>query len=205
MDISASIPRDQDLLARIASRDEAAFAQLLDRHLENVRALAWRVLANHEDVDDIAQEVFLKLWKKPQSFTPGKAKFSTWLYRITLNACIDRQRKTKTSNIIPLGEFIETTIPDNAPTPEGIAINTSRAERVAKAIARLPERQRHAIALSHFQELNNIEAANAMETTVEAVESLLGRARRSLKSFLQNDITELLDGTSTWHIDGTST
>ncbi|VAV95706.1 hypothetical protein MNBD_ALPHA08-278 [hydrothermal vent metagenome] len=197
MNIGASIPLDQDLLAKIASRDEAAFALLLDRHLENVRALAWRVLANHEDVDDIAQEVFLKLWKNPQSFTPGNAKFSTWLYRITLNACIDRQRRTKTANIIPIGEFIETTVPDNAPTPEGAAINTSRSGRVAQAIARLPERQRHAIALSHFQELSNIEAASAMETTVEAVESLLGRARRSLKNFLQNDIAELLDGTGT--------
>ena len=75
MNIGASIPLDQDLLAKIAGRDEAAFAQLLDRHLENIRALAWRVLANHADVDDIAQEVFLKLWKSPQSFKPGKAKF----------------------------------------------------------------------------------------------------------------------------------
>ena len=196
MDISASLPLDQDLLAKIASRDEAAFAQLLDRHLENVRGLAWRVLGNQEDVDDIAQEVFLKLWKNPQNYTPGKAKFSTWLYRITLNACIDRQRKTKSSNVIPIGEHIEATIADSAPTPEGSAINTSRAERVAQAIARLPARQRHAIALSHFQELNNIEAAQAMETTVEAIESLLGRARRSLKGFLQKDIDELLDGTS---------
>ncbi len=196
MDLSVSISLDQDLLAKIASRDEDAFAQLLNRHLENVRALAWRVLASHEEVDDIAQDVFLKLWKNPDSFTAGKAKFSTWLYRVTLNACIDRQRKSRTANVVPIGDFVETTIADSAPTPEKSAINSSRAERVADAIARLPERQRHAVALSHFQELNNIETARAMETTVEAVESLLGRARRSLKGFLQSDITELLDGTS---------
>ncbi len=192
MDVNASIPLDQDLLAKIASRDEAAFAQLLDRHLENVRSLAWRVLASHADVDDIAQEVFLKLWKNPQSFTPGKAKFSTWLYRVTMNACIDRQRKVKT---VPL-ETIEATMADNRPTPERAAINTSRAQRVADAIARLPERQRHAIALSHFQELNNIEAAEIMNTSVEAIESLLGRARRALKASLQTDLAELLDGTN---------
>lgn len=192
MDISASKTSDENLLAALANRDEAAFAQLLDRHLENVRALAWRVLASHSDVDDIAQEIFLKLWKNPQSFKPGKAKFSTWLYRVTLNACIDRQRKTKTANVVPIAEHIENTIADSSPTPEGAAINASRAEKIAAAIARLPDRQRHAIALSHFQELNNIEAAKAMETTVEAVESLLGRARRSLKGYLQSDIAELL-------------
>lgn len=196
MDTGTSSVTDDELLAKLAGRDEVAFARLLDRHLDNARALAWRVLANHADVDDIAQEVFLKLWKNPQSFTPGKAKFSTWLYRVTLNACIDRQRKTKASNVIPIGDHIENTVPDSAPTPEIAAINTSRADRVTQAIARLPERQRHAIALCHFQELNNIEAAKTMETTVEAVESLLGRARRSLKDFLKSDIVELLDGTS---------
>lgn len=185
------IPLDQDLLARIADRrDEGAFALLLDRHLENVRALAWRILASHADVDDIAQEVFLKLWKKPGSFTPGKAKFSTWLYRVTLNACIDRQRKMKTMPLEP----VETTMPDDGPTPEVSAINTSRAQRVAQAIADLPDRQRQAIALSHYQELSNIEAAEIMETSVEAIESLLGRARRALKAALQSDIAELLEG-----------
>ena len=188
MDIDVSISSDEDLLAQITSRDETAFAKLLDRHLENVRALAWRTLASQSDVDDLAQDVFLKLWKNPQSFKPGKAKFSTWLYRVTLNDCIDRQRKSKaTSNTA-----LEETIADTAPTPEQQAINTSRARRVESAIARLPERQRHAIALSHFQELNNIEAARVMDTSVEAVESLLGRARRSLKSFLQSDIAELI-------------
>ena len=178
---------DQTLLERISSRDEAAFAKLLDRHLDNVRALAWRVLASHSDVDDIAQEVFLKLWKNPQSYQPGKAKFSTWLYRITLNACIDRKRKPTAA---PL-ETIEATMADDSPTPEGNAISQSRARRVADAIARLPDRQRHAIALSHFQELSNIEAAEIMDTSVEAVESLLGRARRTLKTYLQADINEL--------------
>ena len=196
MDIDVSISSDEDLLAQIASRSETAFAKLLDRHLENVRALAWRVLANHAEVDDIAQDVFLKLWKNPHSFKPGKAKFSTWLYRVTLNACIDRQRKTKSGPLSVTETTIEENAADTAPTPEQQAINTSRARRVANAIARLPERQRHAITLSHFQELNNIEAAQIMDTSIEAVESLLGRARRALKASLQTDIAELLDKTN---------
>lgn len=193
MNKSTSSPSDEDLLTRLAGKDEDAFALLLERHLENVRALAWRVLASHPDVDDIAQDVFLKIWNKPQSFKPGKAKFSTWLYRVTLNTCIDRQRKNKISTL----ELIEETLPDTGPTPEHIAINNSRASRVSSAIAKLPDRQRHAIALSHFQELNNIEAAKVMDTSVEAVESLLGRARRALKLSLQPDIAELLDGAGT--------
>jgi len=194
--ITAAALSDEDLLAKIASRDEAAFTLLLERHLENVRALAWRVLANHAEIDDLAQDVFLKLWRKPTMFTAGKAKFSTWLYRVTLNACIDRQRKQKTSNVVPISQAMETTIPDSAPTPEVTAFNSNRAERVGQAIARLPERQRHVVALRHFQELNNIETAQVMNTSVEAIESLLGRARRSLKVTLQSDIAELLDGTS---------
>jgi len=196
MDITASIQDDENLLVQIASRDEAAFALLLDRHFENVRALAWRVLANHAEVDDIAQDVFLKLWKNPQSFTPGKAKFSTWLYRVTLNACIDRQRKNNKSPLTLTDTTIEETTPDSAPTPEQQAINTNRAQRVSKAIAGLPDRQRHAIALTHFQELSNIEAAQIMDTSVEAVESLLGRARRALKASLRSDINELLNKTT---------
>jgi RNA polymerase sigma-70 factor (ECF subfamily) len=181
---------DENLMARLAAQDEEAFATLLSRHLENVRGLAWRILASHEDVDDIAQDVFLKLWRNPTGFTPGKAKFSTWLYRVTLNACIDRQRKTKT---IPL-EIIEPFQADKAPNPEANAISSTRATRVNSAIAQLPERQRQAISLSHFQGLGNIETADVLDTTVEAVESLLGRARRSLKASLKNDIDELLEG-----------
>ncbi len=197
---------DENLLALISNRNGAndgasdetskrqqAFTQLLNNHLDNVRALAWRTLQSHADTDEVAQEVFLKIWNKPESFKPGKAKFSTWLYRVTLNACIDRQRKAKTVPIEPL----EAILVDEGPTPEQALStaqqNLQRIDRVNAAIAKLPERQRHAITLSHFEEISNIEAAHILDTSVEAVESLLGRARRSLKATLSKDIGQLLE------------
>ena len=189
----AQQPSDEHLLAHIANRDEAAFAKLLERHLDRVRAVAWRVLMSHADTDEIAQEVFLKIWRKPESFKQGTAKFSTWLYRVTLNACIDRQRKAKT---VPLEPF-EPVLVDQGPTPEQALStqqqNLNRSKRVAFAIAKLPERQRHAITLSHFENISNIEAAKILNTSVEAVESLLGRARRALKADLAKEIGQLLE------------
>ena len=189
---------DEHLLALMskphgADRKQQAFSFLMQRHLDKVRALAWRTLQSHADTDEVAQEVFLKIWHKPDSFKPGKAKFSTWLYRVTLNACIDRQRKTKTVALEPL----ESVLPDTQPTPEQALSNEQqnqqRSKRVSIAMANLPERQRQAITLSHFEGISNIEAAEILETSIEAVESLLGRARRSLKKTLEKDIHQLLE------------
>ena len=170
-----------------------AFSILMARHLDKVRALAWRTLQSHADTDEVAQEIFLKIWHKPDSFKPGKAKFSTWLYRVTLNACIDRQRKTKPISIEPL----EAVLKDDKPTPEQALSkdqqNQHRSERVNTALQNLPDRQRQAITLSHFEGISNIEAAQILDTSVEAVESLLGRARRSLKAALAKDIHQLLE------------
>ena len=191
MQIDSDAPSDEDLLAAIASRDKAAFSMLIDRHMENVRSLSWRLLNNHADVDDIAQDVFLKLWNKPDSFKPGNAKFSTWLYRVTKNACIDKQRKMKNSTGL---EVVELTYADNKPDPESQLVANSQAEQVNNAIAKLPPRQAQAISLSHFEGVSNIEAAQILEVSVEAVESLLGRARRSLKATLEPQIRNLLTG-----------
>jgi len=191
MQIDSDAPSDEDLLAAIASREKAAFSMLIDRHMENVRSLSWRLLNNHADVDDIAQDVFLKLWNKPDSFKPGNAKFSTWLYRVTKNACIDKQRKMKNSTGL---EVVELTYADNKPDPESQLVANSQAEQVNNAIAKLPPRQAQAISLSHFEGVSNIEAAQILEVSVEAVESLLGRARRSLKATLEPQIRNLLTG-----------
>lgn len=176
-----------------ANNRQHAFSILMARHLDKVRALAWRTLQSHADTDEVAQEVFLKIWHKPDRFKPGKAKFSTWLFRVTLNACIDRQRKTKT---VPIEPF-ETVLRDEKPTPEQALSkdqqNQQRGERVNNALQNLPDRQRQAIILSHFEGISNIEAAQILDTSVEAVESLLGRARRSLKAALAKDIHQLLE------------
>ena len=159
----------------------------MDRHLENVRGLIWRMTADHAMTDDIAQEVFLKIWRRPQGFDPAKAKFSTWLYRVTANACLDEIRKQKAR---PHSELSET-MADDAPDPETQLFKASQSAAVNGALASLPARQRLAISLSHFHGASNCETAHIMETTIEAVEGLLARARRALKDKLKDQITQL--------------
>ncbi len=189
--MDANLPTDEDLLVRIIAGNEDAFSILLDRHLESVRNLAWRILGQHDAVDDLAQDVFVKIWQKPESFQPGKAKFSTWLYRVTMNACIDRKRKK-----LPLpSENIDETIADRGPGPEAAIIASQTNTRVENAIAALPERQRMAICLSYYHCQSNSETARVLQCSIEAVESLLGRARRTLRQKLNSEINELLGGT----------
>ena len=175
----------------IVQRDGAAFAVLLERHMEKVRALAWRMLGNIDEADDIAQEVFLRIWRKPNNFRPDKGWFTAWLHRVAANACIDRLRKKNTAS---LDDGLAERLSDDAPDPERHAIEAERSERVRRAIAALPERQRLAIVLAHYMGHTNIETAQIMESTVEAVESLLGRARRRLKTTLAKELGELVPG-----------
>lgn len=117
----------------------------------------------------------MKLWKIAPDWQPGRAKPSTWLYRVTSNLCIDRLRKHKTA---PLDDMAEPL--DEAPSVVSNMIAQDRAQALNASLATLPDRQRQAIHLRHFEDLSNIEIAEIMETTVEAVESLLGRAKRAL-------------------------
>ncbi len=85
-------PSDEDLVREIARRDHAAFGVLVDRHMKRVASLAQNILRSAADADEVAQETFLRLWERPGRFDPGKARFATWLYRVVVNACLDRRR-----------------------------------------------------------------------------------------------------------------
>ena len=179
--------RDEKLLAAIAKRDHMAFSQLMDRHLANVRALIWRMTGDHALCDDLAQDVFLKLWRRPQSYNPDKAKFTTWLYQVTSNTCLDALRKHARQRQTPLSDDL----PGNNASPQAELEQAQQAARVTAALTSLPERQRLALTLSHFQGMSNTETAQIMDTSIEAVESLLARARRSLKKKLRDEIVQL--------------
>ncbi len=175
-------PDDDELMAAIVRGEKTAFAMLLERHLERVRAIAWRMLGSADAADDIAQDVFLRIWTRPQAYDPSRGRFKGWLSRVAANACIDRLRKVDPGQ---LDEVMAGALADSAPDPEQRTIQSETAAQVRAAIAVLPERQRLAIVLSHDLGHTNIEIARIMDTTVEAVESLLGRARRRLKSQLR--------------------
>lgn len=178
---------DDELVARVALGDEAACRLLVDRHLTRMLALARRMLGSHADAEEVAQEVFLRVWTHASRWEPGRAQFSTWLHRVATNLCLDRLRRHTTDDIDSIPEP-----QSDDPTPLEELERQDLAQRVDLALQGLPARQRAAVTLTHYQGLSNIEAAEILNVSVEAVESLLGRARRQLRVALATERDEWL-------------
>lgn len=172
---------DVELLARIGNNEPAAVNEMVTRKLPRLLALAGRILGDADEAKDVAQESFLRIWRQAASWRSGEARFDTWLHRVALNLCHDRLRRRKER---PLDDEQALELADNAPSPEEQLETADRSARMAAALAALPERQREAIVLQYYQELSNIDAAALMNISVEALESLLSRARRQLRSQL---------------------
>ncbi len=178
MEAGAEDP-DADILARVGRGEEAAFRTLVARKLPRIHALARRVLGDGEQADDVAQDTFLRVWRLARDWRPGEARFDSWLHRVVLNLCYDRLRKRRETPVAETPEQV-----DPAPGADQRLQGDDASRRVQAAIARLPARQREAIMLQTYQELTNIETAAVMGISVEALESLLSRARRALRSML---------------------
>lgn len=170
---------DEELLSRIASGDPAAARALIARKLPRLLSLAGRMLGDGAEAEDVAQDAFLRVWKQAPKWRAGVARFDTWLHRVALNLCYDRLRRRRE---LAYAEPPDQT--DEGPGPERGLQAQDAGRRVAQALQALPDRQREAIVLCHYQELGNIEAAAVMGVSVEALESLLGRGRRALRATL---------------------
>lgn len=170
---------DDALLARVAAGEPGAAPALVAAKLPRVLALAGRVLGDPAEAEDVAQDAFERVWRQAGRWRPGGAKFDTWLHRVTLNLCYDRLRRRRET---PMADPPER--PDPAPGPDRGLFAIDAGQRVATALAALPPRQRDAVVLCHYQELGNIEASEVLGVTVEALESLLSRARRRLRELL---------------------
>jgi len=170
---------DEDLVRRVGQGDPAAIQTMVARKLPRMLALAQRMLGDAVEAEDVAQEAMLRAWKQAPRWRPGKAKFDTWLHRVGLNLCYDRLRRRRE---IPTETPPDR--PDDGPAPDRGLLAAELGQRVDAALRRLPDRQREAIVLCHYQELTNIEAASLMSVSVEALESLLSRGRRALRQSL---------------------
>ncbi len=166
-------------MARVQQRDAAAFTVLLDRHLASLQRFLLRATGNPADADELAQETLLRVWRHARRWQSGRVKFSTWLFRIARNLAIDGYRRRRETSPDGLDELSDDT-PDAATVLEA----ARRAATLRQAVAALPERQRSALLLCHFDGLSNPDAAAVLQVSVEAVESLLARARRTLKATL---------------------
>jgi RNA polymerase sigma-70 factor (ECF subfamily) len=170
---------DEELVRRVGQGDPAAIQAMVARKLPRMLALAHRMLGDASEAEDVAQDAMLRAWKQAPRWTPGQAKFDTWLHRVALNLCYDRlRRRRETVTATPPDR------PDTGPAPDRGLLAADVGVRVDAALIRLPDRQREAIILCHYQELTNIEAAALMEVSVEALESLLSRGRRALRQAL---------------------
>ena len=170
---------DEELLTRVAAGDPAAARALVARKLPRLLALAGRMLGDGTEAQDVAQEAFVRIWKQAPKWQPGAARFDTWLHRVVLNLCYDRLRRRREIAFAEPPERI-----DEGPAPDRGLEAADTGRRVGMALAALPDRQREAIVLCHYQELGNIQAAQLMGVSVEALESLLGRGRRALRAQL---------------------
>ncbi|MGI4813264.1 MAG: RNA polymerase sigma factor [Janthinobacterium lividum] len=171
---------DTDLLARVGEQDPAAIREMVAAKLPRLLALATRMLGESDEARDVTQEVFMRIWKHAADWQPEQAHFDTWLHRVTLNLCYDRLRRRQ--NTVSVDDAPESI--DQAPTLDEQLDQTARNHRITAALAALPARQREALVLQYYQELSNVEAAGLMGISVDALESLLARARRSLRGHL---------------------
>lgn len=171
---------DEELLDRLASNDEAAFRLLVERHIDRAFGIALRILGSRADAEDVVQDTMLKVWTHRGKWQHGRAKFSTWLYRVITNRCIDLHRLPRTDNVDAVPEPVDT-------RPDAVsAMQRNEVTRMLEnAMQRLPEQQRVAVILSYHENMSNGEIAEVMDTTIAAVESLLKRGRQQLRDLLR--------------------
>lgn len=179
---------DAEFVRKAGAGDQRAAETLVRRHLPRMVGLARRMLSDAAEAEDVAQEVFLRVWREAPRWKPGAAKFETWMHRVALNLCYDRLRRRRETPDADAGLLVA----DPTPLASEVLLARQRAAKVQAALDQLPERQRAAIALVHYQELSNIAAAEMLEISVEALESLLSRGRRALKAALADVAQDLI-------------
>lgn len=172
------IESDEQLMLLIQAHDKYAFSVLVERHSRKFYNLAYRSLFNKADAEDMVQEAFLKVWRKPELWRSQKqTKFTTWFYRVVLNACLDMNKKKVITSDALEQELEEPSEVD--PSDEN-----SQLADLEVALRNLPERQRTALNLCFYEELSNQEAADIMGIRLKALQSLIMRAKANLKKTL---------------------
>ena len=175
------VARDQARLARVAAGDAAAFAGIVADETPRLLRFAASILGSGKaEAEEIVQEALIRLWQQAETWQPD-GRISTWLHRVTYRLAIDILRRRRPSVAI---ETVEDMLEDAGPEPEARLIGIEDAKALRAAVESLPERQRTAIALCHFQGLSQAEAAVVMEVSEAAYELLLARARRRLRALL---------------------
>ena len=179
----------EDLMGSVRLGNKSAFEVLIRRHQRSVLNFIFRFMGNITDAEDLTQEVFLRVWKAADTYKPD-AKFTTWLYRIATNLCINKQRAIRLRRLFvqshiqeQMQDSKEASMVDEAAellTPEDRLIDAEQTVQLLNALNALPTSQRVAIVLKIYDEMSYQEIAQIMDRSVSAVDSLIIRAKRNL-------------------------
>ena len=179
---------DEELMARIAKSNAQAFEILVKRHQRRILNLIYRSIGDREQAEDVAQEVFLRVWRAAEQYEP-KSKFTTWAYRIAVNLCLDALKASnRKQTFAPLYAGVEHQNEtdgvlngcDSAPSPEELLMAEEESGRSFAILRDLPDNQRLAVVLAKFDGLSYDEISRVLGCSKSAVESLLVRAKKAL-------------------------
>ena len=177
------------LVADAGRGDRRAAQALVEAISPKIWRIAWRLLRDSAEAEDVTQEALIRMWKMAPNWKPGRAKFETWLHHVATNLCFDRLRKA--------GRFVEENaapeLCDQGPLPDADLVGQALRVRIDVALSALPDRQRAAIVLTHYEGLSGKEAGEVLGVSVDALESLLARGRRTLRMALAREKHELLE------------
>ena len=181
----------EELVARVAEGDEYAFQILVNRHQTSVLNLIYRFMGDRLKSEDLAQETFLQVWRSAKTYQ-RKSKFTTWLYRICTNLCLNEIKSARRKKWL---QFFKNTpdskqpenedLLDESPNPEDLLLAQERNQQITNALQSLPENQRIALILKRYDDLSYEEISRVLGCSIAAVESLLVRAKRTLQKKLE--------------------
>ena len=179
---------DVRLMQLVGRGDTVAFEELVERHQALVAGTVARMLGSNSDVEDIAQQVFIRVWKSARRYVP-RARFTTWLLKITRNLVFNEMRRSKRRGHVPLqsepgGEDHPPLKDETNPAPDASLLESELQQTIEEAIMQLPESQRMALVLRRYEQLSYEQIAEVLDLSVPAVKSVLFRARTELRSRL---------------------
>ncbi len=171
----------------VARGDTGALEELIERHQALVAGTVARMLGTNTDVEDIAQQVFIRVWKSARRYVP-RARFTTWLLKITRNLVFNELRRVKRRAQVPLESESGSEEPplrdENNPAPDASLLERELQRKIEEAILQLPETQRMAVVLRRYEQLSYEQIAEVLDLSVPAVKSVLFRARSELRARL---------------------